>query len=391
MATQNTPAQDSAIANQMARNAIIQNAVKQLMPVASANMALTGGALQSPIVQLSPTPTGVQLGFYVTVTANITNGSGGVLTRTPFAASNLLQNVTYYDLGNTPRTNASGKMLHMLMSQKASRVFGATVAPDDGTAPVYGSWNVNQCPATIANGATATIKMIFYVPLAYSEFDLRGAVYGNIAQSNQRLNLTFPTSAQLIATSTENPVDAVYQAAGATKAVTINSWSYDVRLNTYGAGLPTAANGQTIVPLNDLSTVYALNETVVSGLTAGQQLAVPFPNAWEYISTTGLYVNGAQLNAGTDMADIEVKTASGVSFGAVPPDLHAFTTGLRIGAHPPAGMYFDSHHQRPIKVADFGAVNYCIRPSQVNAGASYRIAYEFFERLANFQAIGLTM
>lgn len=386
----NPTAQDMGIANQMARNAIVGKALKQLLPVASANMGIVSGGLQSPVVQLMPTPTGVQLGFYITVTANITNGTGGVLTATPWGAANLLQNVTYYDLGNTPRTNASGKMLHLLMSQKAGRVFGATVAPDAGTAPSYGSWAVNKCPATIANAASADIKMIYYVPLAYSEYDLRGAVFGNIAQANQRLHLTFPTNAQMIASSTENPVDAIYQAVGATKTVTVNSFTYDVRLSTYGADLPMR-DGQYVVPLNDLGTVYALNETVVSGLTAGQQLSVPYPNSWEYVSTSGIFVNGSQLNAGSDMSDIEIKTASGISWGAIPPDLHAFTTGLRIGAHLPAGTYFDSHHQKPIRVQDYGAITYNIRPSVVNSGASFRLAYEFFERLSNFQAIGLTM
>jgi hypothetical protein len=382
--------QDSAIANMMARNAVTSQALKQLLPAAAANLAMVSGDLQNPLIQLTPAPTGVMLGFYVLIKANITNNTGGVVTRTPFAAANLLQNATYRDVGNQPRTNASGKMLHMLMSQKASRVFGATVAPDDGTAPSYGNWGVNACPATIANGASADVKMMFYIPLAYSEYDLRGAVFGNIAQANQSLNLTLASKANIIAASTDNPVDAIYQSASATKACSINSMSYDVRLSTYGNGLPMR-DGQYIVPLNDLSTVYALNETVVSGLTVGQQLSIPYPNAWEYVSTTGLYVNGNTLSAGSDIAGIEIKTASGISWGEITPDFHAFTTALRLGANPPAGMYFDSHHQKPIRVQDYGAITYNVRPSIVNANASYRLGYEFFERLSNYTATGLTM
>lgn len=391
MASPNTNPQEQArIANMLARNAITQSAVKQILPVANASIPLTGGALSQTAVQLQPTPVGFQLGFWLGIKANITNTSGGVLTRTPFGGSNLLQNATYFDLGNTPRTNASGKMLEMLMTQKQGQPFGATVTPDESYGVGFGNWDIYKVPATIASAATADVKFWFYIPLAYSDFDLRGAVFGNIAQAMQRLNLTFPTSAQMIASNVESPVDAVYQSASATKTITINSWSYEVYLHTYGAGLPMR-DGQYIAPLNDLGTVYALNETSVTGLTVGQQLSVPFPNSWEYISLTSVFANGNQQNAGTDVTDIETKTASGISWGALTPDIHALTTSLRIKAHPPAGMYFDSYHQKSVKVAEYGAMTWNLRPKVVNTGANVRIAYEFFDTLANYSATGLTM
>lgn len=392
MAQENNASVSMETMNMIARNAIVTKAIATFVNGGEESLLINAGDLAMVDKSTSPPTLGVQLGFLITVEATFTNSTGDVLTLTPFGASNLLQNVTYYDPQNTMRTNVSGRMLDMWMAQKQGTPLGDSVTPDDGYGVRYGnSWNFNYAPTTIASGATTTIRKMFYLPLAMSEYDLRGAVWGNLQQAYQRLNFKFSNAATFIASSTECPVGAVYQSASATKTISFSNFKYRVKLHTYAQNLPVNSQGQYLAPLQDFGTVYGMNETIATGLTANQRMSVAYPNAWSYLATQVIFVNGTQLNAGTDVTELEIATASGVSFGKFTPYEHTFTTANRIGVSPPLGAYYDSHHKTPIRTSDYGTVSWGLTPNVVNTNAYLQIAYEYMDKLANYQATGLSM
>lgn len=384
--------QSAQMLNIMARNRVVKEAIPTFVDGGEESLIINAGDLASVDKQTQPPTLGFQLGFMITVEATFTNSTGGVLTLTPFGAANLLQNVTYYDPQNTMRTNVSGRMLDFWMAQKQGTPYGDTLTPDEGYGTRYnGDWRANYAPTTIASGATTTIRKIFYLPLAMSEYDLRGAVWGNLQQAYQRLNFKFANVAKFVASSTESPLEAVYQSASASKALTFSNVKYRTKMHTYAQNLPTNADGAYVAPLMDLGTVYGFNETTATGLTVNQRKSVAYPNAWQYLATHVIFANGTQLNAGTDVTELEINTASGVSFGKFTPFEHVSTTINRLGVAPPLGMYYDSHHKNPIRTSDYGTVSWGVTPSLVNANAYLQIGYEYMDNLATYQATGLSM
>ena len=388
-----SPSQVSA-ANMAARQTILHNADMQTIVSNTGSFVIAAGDYTQPTLQLQPACVGLELGFVLRLQMTITNNSGATITLTPWGVSNMLRNINYSDPQSVARTNVDGKFLHFLMSQKQGSPMSATTSPDATFGAGWGTWasatsinGASYAPTTIASGGTATIWHTFYLPLAKSHADLTGAVWGQLQNAFQTLNITMSKAAQICTATGVNPTDAIYQ--GGTGSVAITAASYRLQLVSYTLNLPMR-NGQYIVPLQDIGTVYAASQTTATGLAANQDFLVNYPASWSYESVTLIYDN-AGLNPGTDVNNMTIATAAGTEFGRFTPSDMCWMAGNRMGTTPPYGTYYFSHHQKPISTALYGSIGVKFNPLTVNAGANLRLMYEYTAPLQLFSAVGLTM
>jgi hypothetical protein len=280
------------------------------------------------------------------------------------------------------------------MSQKQGNPLSDTTSPDATFGVGWGTWasatSINggsYAPTTIGAAASATIWHTFYLPLSKSHADLTGAVWGQLQNAFQTLNITMSKASQIGVAAGVDPVDAVYQ--GGTGAIAVTAASYRLQLSSYTLNLPMR-NGQYIVPLQDIGTVYAATQTTATGLAANQDFLINYPASWNYESTTLIYDN-AGLNPGTDVNNMTIATAAGTEFGRFTPSDMCWMASNRMGTAPPFGTYYFSHHKKPINTAMYGSIGVKFNPITVNTGANLRLMYEYTAPAQMLSAVGLTM
>src|SRR5579872_85866 len=157
-ASQLTPAQ----INGLARSAIKAKSVKMEQQIFNATYTASGTnniSQTQPIVNVIPRNVGLILGFWVNVSATVTNGSGVQIDRSDFNASNLLTQIQFNDLNNNTRIQTTGWHIGFINSMKARRPFGTALVYATGfDDPIkygsnFGSELLNgeiAAPATIA-------------------------------------------------------------------------------------------------------------------------------------------------------------------------------------------------------------------------------------------------
>jgi hypothetical protein len=362
-----TPQLSVAQQNALARQAIISQAIKCTTPVASGNFVPS----QNPTINIQPRYTGLILGFFIELTATIVNTSAAALTVTPYNAANLLSNVTFTDLNNNQRINTSGWHLYSLDTVKNARPFGSSYTTDS---PVkFGSvLNPISAPATIATSATGTVKMVYWVPLAYGAQDLRGALYANVVNATAQLSLTINPTQAIVAAGAD-PTLAVYSGNA---AASITNVAYKVS-QVYYSQLPMT-NAGAILPLTDLATVYELKATAQTGLSVGQDFPYPYANFRSFLSTMIVYDNGGVLNAGTDINGFKLQAANYSNIFDVNPNIVSLWTRHKIMTDMPQGMYYFDHRDRPLQTVQYGNLELLVNPSSVAANAQLLVGTEAF-------------
>lgn len=373
---QPTTAQIKA-ANAANRAAIVQTAIRRQQEVFSASF---DPAAQT-VLNIQPRYAGLILGFFVTVAATVTLGTNnGILTA--WGPANLIQQVRFDDLSNNTRIQTTGWHLNAVNSAKGNAPFMAVRT--NTLYPVgYGNTftgNIAFAPATLTT-AGATLRMTYWVPLAYSEVDLRGAMWANVVNATANLQLTMATSAQAFVAATADPTSAVYQfdGTGATGAIT----NYKVSVHqVYYDQLPVDQQGNQILPIVDLSTLYMLTNTTLSGMVTGNDFPISYANFRSFLSTVVIYdnqVSGAYPAAGSDITYWALQTANFTQIFKY----DAFYTGRysrqSIGDDFPLGAYYFDTRAKPINTIQFGNQQLILNPAgTVNANASARIGWEAF-------------
>lgn len=238
----------------------------------------------------------------------------------------------------------------------------------------YGdNWLIQQAPATLLPNVATTLIFRYYVPLAYARNDLRGAVYANVINATMQLQLTLNTN--LVVGNTADGTLAVYKANTATAPTfTINSANVTVYQH-YLDQLPMGQQGP-ILPMLDLSTIYELKNTTLTGLAVGQDFPIPYSNYRSYLSTFFIYDNAGSLNFGSDINYISLQSANYTNLIKVTPDENALLSYIYMEQGWPAGTYYLSHRDDPISTIQYGNMDLIINPSTVNAGAQVLVGYE---------------
>lgn len=365
-------------ANLSNRQAIVTSALRKQQQIFSQTFAPTS----QTVLNIAPRYAGLILGFYVDVRATLTLATNNGL-RTQFGAANFIQQVRFDDLSNNTRIQTTGWHLNAINSAKSQRPYMSVDTINTDYPVGYGEVFTNDiatAPATLTT-AGATVAMLFWVPLAYSEVDLRGAMWANVVNATANLQLTMATSAQAFAAHTADPTAAVYQmdATGATGAIT----SYTVTVHqVYYDQLPTDTKGNQLLPVIDLSTLYMLNNTTVSGMVTNNDYPIPYANFRSFLSTVVIYdnqVGGVYNAAGTDINYWELQTANFTNIFKYPSWFPGVFARDAIGDDFPLGMYYFDTRKKPINTIQFGNQQLILNPKgTVNAGAAALVGWEMF-------------
>lgn len=376
-AGQPTAAQVKA-ANLANRQAVVQSSLKKQQQIFSETFAPTS----KTVLNIQPRYAGLILGFYVDVRATLTIGTNNYL-RTQFGAANFIQQIRFDDLSSNTRIQTTGWHLNAINSAKNGEPFMAVRTINTDYPVGYGevfTADIATAPATLTT-AGATVAMLFWVPLAYSEVDLRGAMWANVVNATANLQLQMATSAQAFAAHTADPTSAVYQAdsTGATGAIS----SYTITVHqVYYDQLPTDQRGNQLLPVIDLSTLYMLINTTVSGMVTNADYPIPYANFRSFLSTVVIYDNqsgGVYNAAGTDISFWELQTANFTNIFKYPSWFPGVFARDAIGDDFPLGMYYFDTRKKPINTIQFGNQQLILNPKgTVNTGASALVGWEMF-------------
>ena len=383
MARNNAPAsapspEQLAQANFAARNLVLQAGVPRLQQIYSKGQNPANGN----IVTINPNNVGLIRGFLVKVTGTMRNNDAAkIAARTPFGALNVLSNVQFTDMDNTIRINTSGYHLGMLNSAKQPLVLGGAYATN---VPIgFGNnWDVMTAAATIpAAGADVEVQQYYYVPLAYTKLDLRGAMWAGIVNATSQLQLTINANPVVDA---GDLTGAVYSNAGgvdtgwkADTNVTITVWQ------DYIDQVPMS-QGNPILPMQDLGQIYDIKNTALQGLVPNQDFGIPYANFRSFLSTLVVINNGVApfLNVGEEINYWALRAANASELFKYGPEEAAFLARSIFAADPPKGMYYFSHRDRPITTQQFGNMELIVNPNaNINQAASALVGFESFAQL----------
>ncbi len=381
--------------NLMIRNAITRNALPVRLPIYTQTINYATQAGSAISIQQQIRNVGLLRGFLVEVTANLVTAGGTVTAAmTGFGPWNLVSNITFYDLGNYLRHNSPGWhfgiVQTMRQGQQVSGTNGVankspwpyTWTPNESAAhsgPAFGNnWTgISGGPSTIAAAGTTVVSQYYYVPIAYSDTDLRGAIYLGVVSSTANLQITLNPNP--IQASTGDVYSAVYSQSAGTFTAASSTATVTVYQDWYDQ-LPQGQNGAPLLPSLDISRNYQLQWTTFTGLVAGNDFPMPYGNYRWFMSTTAFFDNSGTFNTGSDVNYWSLVTANFSRMEQVDANTQTSMTRKLLGTDlPPATYYFD-HRARPINTNQYGNIALNLNASSVPtpATANIYLGYEFF-------------
>lgn len=374
--TQNNPAsaQQPSLAaiNQQYRAAVVRQAIKIVQPLQS----LSVNPANQAVVNFTPRNVGLIIGFLVQVSVQMLNASG-TSSLTTFGPANLLSNITFNDFDNYQRISAPGWYVHMINSVKNRQPYGSCLSFTNFPVAFGNNFTGTiKAPATLSTSGQ-TVAMVYHVPIAYSDWDLRGSMYAAITGVQANLALTINQTPWV---ASGDATLAVY--SGGTGGAYTGNMTLDVYQVFYDQ-LPqvkTNQGNQVAVPPLDVATTYELHQTSTSGMVAAQENTIPFSNYRQFLSTTAVYDNGGTLNTGSDVNYWALQAANLLYIFRKEPWVSAIDARKEIGCDMPAGTYYFSTRDKPIDTQVYGNLNLVLNPISVNANAAVYVGYETFAR-----------
>lgn len=369
MQQQQSPAQ----ANALARQAVLARGVNMTQIIQST----TFNPAQTNPLLVQPRNVGLIKRFLVTVAATITNNDGAnALTLTDFGLANIFSNITFVDLNNNQRHNTQGWHLSMLNSIKHRKPYASGYAVETDTMGGYGEvFPILNAPASIAAGGNATVRAVFEVPVAYSDDDLRGAIYANVINATMQLSLTVNQKA-FVATGTDSTFAVYHGTANAVfSSITVNVYQ------NYLDQLPIGQQG-VVLPQLDLSTVYELKFTSLNGMAQNNDFPFQYPNFRDILSTFMVYNHDVSADAGRGVgADINYWALQSANFTnlwkKLPLDL-ALDTRQILACDLPKGTYYASSRRKPITSVQYGNIEIVLNAATISPNAFLYIGLEDF-------------
>lgn len=368
--------------NALARMLVQQQAVQRIQQIFNQQINPANGN----VVNVIPRNVGLIKGFWVKVSGLVNNNDQALdLALTDFNIANLLSGISFQDLNNNTRIQTSGWHLAFVNSLRARRSYGAALINAALDNPIgYGAnWAVNVAPATVAKTVQgAMVTMWYWIPLAYSDSDYRGAVYANVVNATMQLQLTV-NPAPFAAAATDDTL-AVYIG---TVTATLNP----VTITVYQVYMDQIPMGQTgpVLPMLDLSTIYELKNTVFTGLAPGQDFPMPYSNFRDFLSTVAVFYNGAARTVGA--ADINywaLQSANFTNLWKMEVALNALRTRNHLKCDLPIGAYYFGSREKPIATTQYGNMELILNPAIAGAGAYILAGYEDFALVNSLSMAG---
>jgi hypothetical protein len=313
------------------------------------------------------------------------NNTDGALTATPtaFGLANLLSNITLTDLNNNQRINTIGPHLALLkqVKHKTTDPSSAPVSTAQSDAMVGGEFVAAAAapnfPVIVyplpAFGVSSAFRAVFEVPIAYSDEDLRGAMYLNVLNAVAQLQLTLNSNPS--PKGADNTFAVWGAASGTISNVTVTVYQ------KYLDQLPTGQGG-VVLPVVDMATIYGLTSTNLSGqIAANQDFPIPYANFRDFLSTLVMFNSTAAtagLKNGSDVNYWALQSANFTNIFKIDPLLAAQKVREIIGSDMPLGTYYFSHRKKPISTLQYGNMQLVLNALSAAAGAYVQIGWEFF-------------
>lgn len=380
MPAQQTQQPNPVALNAFARQQIKSRAIKRIMQIYS--QTVNPSASPNLVLAINPQNVGLGLGFFVEVTATVSNPAGAAITPTDFGPANIFSQISLTDYQNTTRIQTSGRHLAMINSLTRKRPFASaqTNAAADDPIGFGANWTLLQATSSIAASETGTVKMMYWVPLAYNDVDLRGAIYMNVTSANMLLQLAFNQTISVASGDTTNAIYSGNAGASLTSAtVTVYQVYYDQ--------LPVQKNGQPLLPLIDLSTLYQLIETTsANGIVVSSDYPIQFANLRDFVSEVCVVNNGNTAsghggrNVGTDLNYVGLQTANASWIFKNDPFLQTLKSRQVLGTDLPYGTYYISHRDKVISLSQYGNMQLVFNFSSVGSTITpyILVGYEYF-------------
>ena len=365
-----SPAQLNAIQ----RSAVLASSVEMTQQIFSQTFA---AAANGNPINIVPRNVGLIKRFIVEITGTATNTDGAnASTVSQLGMANLLSNVQFTDLNNNQRINTNGFHLAALAMAKkrrpAAQTLSTVVADTNQMLQVGENFPVlTYVPP--AHGASQAFRAVFEIPLAYSDMDLRGAVYANVVNATMNLQLTLNQSA-FVAAGSDSTFAMFAGAAGNINTMTVTV--YQVYLDQ----LPIGQNG-VILPILDLSTVYELKNTNFTAITNGQDFPIPYSNFRDFVSTFAIFNStgaDAGLKNGSDVSYWALQSANFTNIWKLDPLEVARHSRDEIQVDWPKGVYYFPSRKKPISTTQYGNMELILNAISPAAGAYCLICWEDF-------------
>lgn len=368
--------QKAAQLNAAARSAVLATAVEMTQPI----QVTTFNPLQQNPLVIIPRNVGLITSFLVVLTGTISNNdTTNALTLTDIGLANLLSSIQFTDLNNNQRHQTSGWHLSFLNSIKHRKPYASGYALETDTMGGYGeNYPILQTPATIAASGQGAFRAVFEIPVSYSRDDLRGAIFANVVNATMNLSLTI--NPKSFTATGQDSTFAVYK--GSTNAV-FSSLTATVYQN-YFDQLPRNPDGTIILPTDDLSTVYELKNTSVTGIAANNEFGFQYPNFRDILSTFMIYNHDISVDTGRAIGtDINYWALQSANFTNIwkkyPLDLAQDTRQI-LGTDLPKGAYYASSRRRPISSVQYGNMEIVLNALTAGNNAWLFIGLENFNR-----------
>ena len=356
--------------NAAQRKLVLQQSVKMKQNIFSATVNPANGN----VVNIVPRNVGLILRFIVEVTANYTDVAAGTTALTDFGVLNVISNIQFTDLQNNQRHNTYGLHLGLTSSFKEQQPFAAAYTPSQEQGNFGPNWNIvgATAPTTTVVGSS---KTVYEVPIAYSDDDLRGAIYANVVANQMQLALTInPTPGP----ATGDDTFSVFYGAGAGDTTTISTVVINV-YQEYLDQLPVGPSG-VVLPVLDISTVYQLLYSNFTNIAPGQDYYIQYTNFRRYLAATIVYNNSGTRGGRGVGADINYWAQVSSNFTniwKVDPFEQARITRRVLRSDPPPGTYYFGSRKQPIYTLTYGNMQLDLNPITAGASAYALVLWEF--------------
>ena len=385
MAAAATPRVSPQQLNAMQRQAVLGQAVEMMQQIYT--QVIPAATAPGTVMNINPRNVGLIKRFIIIVSGTTKETAGTAGTVSPLGWSNLLSQITFTDLNNNIRVQTGGWHLSALATARHRRPYAGAVEEGAyslaGGTPVldtivqrYGNnFPVIVAPQTIKLSTSGQKFRIMYdLPLAYSDDDLRGAVYANVVNAVMQIGLTINAN-PFVAAGTDNTF-AVADGGTCLFDGPLTVTVYQVYLDQ----LPIGKQG-VVLPILDLSTVYELKSTLFSSIVAANDFPIPYANFRDFLSTFAVFNStGLDTNPG-DGSDVNywaLQSANFTNLWKLDPLTAAFMTRQIIGLDMPSALYYFSHRRKPISTMQYGNMELILNAKAVSGVPYVSVGWEDF-------------
>lgn len=316
---------------------------------------------------------GLNTKITIEVSGTIAAAAAETLRATNFGITNILSNIQLTDLSNYQRVNTYGQHIYLLNSLRRQQPWGSAYMTDS---PVNmgSTWLINNAPAAVVGAGEIPFRIFYEIPLAYHDFDLRGAIYAQVTSAQWRLQVTVNPNAVVGSGATDTLFNC-YQSSTAGDVGSLKISSIQVYQH-YLDQIPPGPNGMPVLPLLSLAWNYLILNAPQTGILQANDFPVPYANFRTFMSTIAVFDNGGTFNKGSDVNYVGLQVANQTFLEKLDPFMATLRARMLFGDDPPPGVYVFDHRRWPIVTNQFGNTQFVINASQVNANASLQMYYE---------------